>query len=702
MKHPTDISLDTLNVDENVSSGTTVGSLSSTDQDSGDTFTYTLVSGDGDTDNASFAISGADLNTNTTLDYETKNSYSIRVRTTDNSGSIYEKSFTITVNDLNEIITVMISDYTKVYDKNFIDTSNLSFTVNGLLNGDSEEDLGTPVYTITGTATNTVGTYSITLSGLGNSSYNSIDIIGGNATITPATLTITADTLSKTYGDTDPELTHTTIGLISGDTFTGTLTRTVGEDVGTYTISNDNLTYGNNYTENFVSSTYTINKLPVTVVADTQTKTFGDTDPDFTFTATPDEQSSLSSDDITFTGALSRTTGQEDVGSYPIGIGTLTNTNFSVTYTPSNLTITAKPITIIPTSGQSKTYGTVDPALSYTISPTALPDGTTITLGGLLSRTQGDTAGTYSITIGTVSDTNYDITLSPETFEITNKTITVSGITASDKVYDGTTEATLDTSGITFTGLEAGETITATVTGTFDSKNIGASKTVSLTTSYSGSTVDNYTIVDQSSTTASITARTVSVTGKTDINKTFDDTTNLPVGETGYGVLTGVLPGEDVSLIGAAVYNAATSGSRIIEIGTTALSGADKDNYILNWTNGSGTIAKKTLTVTANNDAKFVTEGDASGYNGVSYTGFEGDDDVNSAITTLASVSRSNSGTNTAGSYPGTLVPSGVVATNYDISYVNGDYTIIPADKLLLKVTNQTTTYGSGGYLCYY
>jgi hypothetical protein len=99
---PTDIDLSALNVDENVSSGTTVGSLSSTDPDSGDTFTYTLVSGSGDTDNASFAISGADLNTNTTLDYETKNSYSIRVRTTDNSGSTYEKSFTITVNDLNE------------------------------------------------------------------------------------------------------------------------------------------------------------------------------------------------------------------------------------------------------------------------------------------------------------------------------------------------------------------------------------------------------------------------------------------------------------------------------------------------------------------------------------------------------------------------------------------------------------------------
>jgi hypothetical protein len=237
-----------------------------------------------------------------------------------------------------------------------------------------------------------------------------------------------------------------------------------------------------------------------------------------------------------------------------------------------------------------------------------LPNGTAISLGGTLSRTTGENVGTYTITIGTVSDTNYDITLNPETFEITKKTITVSGITASDKVYDANTTASVDLSGITFDTLSFTDTITATVTGTFDTKDIGTSKTVSLTATYSSTALDNYTIVDQTTTTASITARTVSVTGDTGIDKTFDDTTNLPLGEIGYGNLTGVLDGEDVSLTGVGVYDAATQGSRAIEIGTVTLTGADKGNYTLNWTNGSGTIAKKTLTVTANNDAKFVTE----------------------------------------------------------------------------------------------
>ena len=98
---PTNISLSSSSVNENVSIGTTLGALLSTDSDSGDTHTYTLVSGTGDTDNASFTISGANLLTNTALDYETKNSYSIVVQTSDGTAT-YSKTFAISVIDVDE------------------------------------------------------------------------------------------------------------------------------------------------------------------------------------------------------------------------------------------------------------------------------------------------------------------------------------------------------------------------------------------------------------------------------------------------------------------------------------------------------------------------------------------------------------------------------------------------------------------------
>jgi hypothetical protein len=99
---PTDISLSNSSVAENQSSGATVGNLSTTDGDAGDTFTYSLVSGTGSADNSSFAISGNHLNTAASFDYETKNSYSVRVRSTDAAGHTVEKAFTISVTNVNE------------------------------------------------------------------------------------------------------------------------------------------------------------------------------------------------------------------------------------------------------------------------------------------------------------------------------------------------------------------------------------------------------------------------------------------------------------------------------------------------------------------------------------------------------------------------------------------------------------------------
>ena len=96
-EQPTDISLSAATIPENQASGTVVGNFSTADPDAEDTFTYSLVSGTGSTDNASFTISGNQLKTAATFDYETKSTYSIRVRTTDAGGLTFERVFTIVV-----------------------------------------------------------------------------------------------------------------------------------------------------------------------------------------------------------------------------------------------------------------------------------------------------------------------------------------------------------------------------------------------------------------------------------------------------------------------------------------------------------------------------------------------------------------------------------------------------------------------------
>ena len=79
-----------------------VGTLSTTDVTPGDSFTYSLVSGTGSTDNASFTINGNSLELNVVPNFETKTSYTVRVRTTDAGGLFFEKAFTITITNVNE------------------------------------------------------------------------------------------------------------------------------------------------------------------------------------------------------------------------------------------------------------------------------------------------------------------------------------------------------------------------------------------------------------------------------------------------------------------------------------------------------------------------------------------------------------------------------------------------------------------------
>ena len=94
---PTNILLSNTVIAENLPINTVVGTFSTTDPDADDTFTYTLVSGSGDSGNGAFNISGNQLRTSAIFDYEAQDSYSIRIRTTDQGGLFFEKTFTITV-----------------------------------------------------------------------------------------------------------------------------------------------------------------------------------------------------------------------------------------------------------------------------------------------------------------------------------------------------------------------------------------------------------------------------------------------------------------------------------------------------------------------------------------------------------------------------------------------------------------------------
>ena len=103
---PTNIYISSSSFDENIPNGSIVATLTAIDSDTSDTHTYSLVNGYTDSiDNSYFTISGNKLKLKASPDFETKNSYTIALKATDNHGNSTDVlGYTFKVNDLNEVI----------------------------------------------------------------------------------------------------------------------------------------------------------------------------------------------------------------------------------------------------------------------------------------------------------------------------------------------------------------------------------------------------------------------------------------------------------------------------------------------------------------------------------------------------------------------------------------------------------------------
>lgn len=99
---PTDIALSSQNIVENAAAATVVGELATTDQDEGDSHTYTLVDGDGSSGNDYFTIKENQLISLVSFDYEKRSQTSVRVETKDAQGETFQKSFTIFIEDIED------------------------------------------------------------------------------------------------------------------------------------------------------------------------------------------------------------------------------------------------------------------------------------------------------------------------------------------------------------------------------------------------------------------------------------------------------------------------------------------------------------------------------------------------------------------------------------------------------------------------
>ena len=220
----------------------------------------------------------------------------------------------------------------------------------------------------------------------------------------------------------------------------------------------------------------------------------------------------------------------KNAGTYVVKVKIAESTNYAQNELPakpedySRWMFTVAPDTTAPTvelSGDTTyTGGQITPDVTVKVGNTTLEKDTdyTVTYG---TNKDVSTGGTVTIT----AQGNYGFAEVVKTFTITPKAVTVSGITANDKVYDGKTAATLDCSKAVFDGKVAGDELTVTATGAFESADAGTGKTVTISgLTLGGKAASNYVLAEegqQTQTTASITAATITVTPNANQSKTY-------------------------------------------------------------------------------------------------------------------------------------------------------------------------------------
>ncbi len=159
------------------------------------------------------------------------------------------------------------------------------------MNGETSGVLGGTLSEIDSKAapTTAVGSYTGVITASGQTSTNyTISYVAGNLTVTPAALTITASSVSRVYGASDPTLGVTYSGFVNGETSSvlgGTLsevdskaapTTVVGSYTGVITASGQTAT---NYTITYVAGNLTVTPAALTITANGVSRVYGASDP---------------------------------------------------------------------------------------------------------------------------------------------------------------------------------------------------------------------------------------------------------------------------------------------------------------------------------------------------------------------------------------------------------------------------------------
>ncbi|MBX2945177.1 MAG: gliding motility-associated C-terminal domain-containing protein [Cyclobacteriaceae bacterium] len=558
----------------------------------------------------------------------------------------------------------------------------LTITYTGFVNSEDASVLDTaPIATTTALATSNVGSYPITVSGGDDSNYT-FNYVPGTLAINKAILSATAENKTRTYGTANPAFTISYSGFVNGDTPSvldsppvASSTVVATTPVGSYPIS---LTGGtdNNYDIVNTAGTITISKATLTVTAQNATRTYGAANPVFTLSYSGFVNSETTTVLTSTPTASTPATQTSDVGTYAINVFGGTAANYDFVYSPGTLTITKATITAT-AANASRVYQTANPV--FTINYAGFVNGEDFTVLNTLpvastTAILSSPVGTYPITVSGGDDNNYTISHVNGTLTITKATPTVTWNTPSPIVY-GTP---LSGAQLNATASVAGSFTYTPAAGTV--LNAGASQVLSV--NFTPTDVTNYNTVNGTTVVIEVTKATLTATANNQ-SRTYGAAN--PAFTISY---SGFVNGDTPSALGTAptVGSVATPASPVGTYPIT-VTGGSANNYNFTYVNGTLTVNKAMLTVTADNQSRLY--GAANPTFTISYSGFVNGENP-TVITSAPLATTTATLASNVGTYPITV--SGGTADNYTFNYVSGTLTITKAT-IVATAANATRVY---------
>lgn len=559
---------------------------------------------------------------------------------------------------------------------------NPSFT--GVIAGLRNSDPITAAYSSAATPASAIGNYPISaaLSEPGGFLSNyALTINTGTLSVTAAPLVVTPADASRLYGDTNPVLTGTIVGLQNGDTVTADFgtAATLGSVVGSYattaTLSDPSGVLGN-YLVTLNTGHLAITPATLTVTASDATRLYGDLNPTFTGSI-----GGLKNNDAITPIFVTSATLISAVGTYPI-TAVLNDpsgsaSNYTLVVTPGQLTVTPAPLSVTPADA-ARLYGATNP--SFTGALAGLKNGDPINAHYASTATSTSAIGTYAIT-ASLDDpsarlSNYVVQLNTGLLTVNPAPLSVTPANAT-RAYGGANPALTGT----ISGLQNGDAITATyATSAAPASPIGTYP-IAASVSDPNNVLGNYVLT--LNTGALTVTRASLVVSPADASRVYGS-----ADPSFTGVITGLVNGDIVTL----AFN--TNETPASPVGTYTISATLSDpnnvlgNYTVTLNTGSLAITPASLTVTANDATKFY--GQANPAFTASYSGFVLTDDVNSLSGQLAFATPADA-TSHVGSYA--LTPLGLTSSNYAIAYTPGSLVVTQAT---LIVTANGATRAAG------